>query len=159
MKRILFFVSIIVLFTGLESCFKDFNEFGDDSIFYYLNGEPVVPRCSLGFGYNSMEITVTNDTLRVHICGKVRIDYTIPHFNGKGLYQINTANGNTCTANVDYSNFHAIDNGKTFFRILEIDTLQEHLSAVFEADLVDENNHHLRITKGRMDVKFLYPEY
>ena len=160
MKKTLLFASILVfLFTGLESCIKDFNEFGDDSIFYYLNDEPVVPVCSIGFGYNSLNVSLKNDTLRVHICGKTEINYMLSRFRGKGLYRINSTTGNTCSAKIDYTNFNAIDDGKTFFRILEIDTLKNHLSAVFEADLVDANGHHLNITKGRMDVKFLYSQY
>ncbi len=159
MKKLFLIISAIVIFTGLESCLKDFNEFGEDSVFYYLNDEPVVPMCSIGMRHNSLEITVSNDTLHVHICGNVKIDYTITNFKGKGLYQITGTNGNTCTANVDITTFHATDNRKTFLRVLEIDTLHDHFSGIFEADLVDENNHHMRITKGRMDVKFLYPDY
>ena len=158
-KNILLVFFIVIILVSFQNCIIKFNEFGDDSVFYYLNDEPVVPVCSQGLRYNSLNVSLVNDTLRVHICGKTQIDYMLSRFRGKGLYRINSTSGNTCSAKVNYTSFNAIDDGKTFFRILEIDTLKNHLSAVFEADLVDNSGHHLRITKGRMDVKFLYTDY
>ena len=159
MKRILLLLSGIFILITFHNCIKKYNEFGEDSIFYYRNGEPVTPICRLKYGHEHLELThisLKNDTLRVHICGPTDIDYMIKNFHGKGLYQITGTNGNMCEANDGYATYHIREDRNTFLRVLEIDTIQEHFSAVFEADLIDDTNHNLRITKGRMDVKFRY---
>ena len=163
MKKFLSVFFGILLLSNFQSCIVKYHEFGENSVFYYINDQPVSPDCTILFGMSSPEyyyltnISLKNDTLRVHICGKVTIDYTINDFRGNGLYYINNVNGNTCQAEYLLSTYHARDNNRnTFLRVLEIDTIQKHFSAVFEADLIDDNNNNLRITKGRMDVDFIH---
>ena len=154
MKRYLLLVIGFLFFLSMQNCVKEYDEFGEDSVFYYLNGSPVIPTCSTGFTTNKMRVSLLNDTLRVHICGNVQIDYEINHYQGKGLYEINSTNQNTCTITKGFTQYYAIDNHKTFMRVLELDTITKHFSAVFEANLIDGTGHFLKITKGRMDVKY-----
>ncbi len=154
MKKILLLVAGLFIFISMQNCVKEYDEFGEDSVFYYLNGSPVIPTCSTVNNTNPMHVLLSNDTLRVHICGNIQIDYVINHYQGKGLYEINGTNHNTCTITEGNTQYHAIDNHKTFMRVLELDTVAKHFSAVFEADLIDGTGHFLKITKGRMDVKY-----
>ena len=157
MKKLIILLFSIIIFSGFQSCCKNFDEFGNDSIFYYMNGEPVIPSCHLGFdGGRGINVTLYNDTLRVNICGLADIHYKIANFRGKGLYHINSTNGNDCWVDANLKTFHPVDNNKTYIRVLEIDSILNHFSAVFEADLIDEANNSLKITKGRMDVNFIY---
>jgi len=156
MKKILLLIIGLSMVFGLQNCIKKYNEFGEDSIFYYLNGSPIVPTCPTMYTTNKTRVFLSNDTLRVHICGEVQIDYVINHYQGKGRYLINDATTNTCNITEYNSLFQAINNNQTYMNVLELDTIAKHFSAVFEADLVDATHHHLKITKGRMDVKYDY---
>ncbi len=154
MKNTFLFCLALLFSLGFQNCVREYNEFGEDSVFYYLNGTPVVPTCHTLFNNHPINVELTNNDLNVHICGDININYTIKHYQGKGLYEMNSANQNTCTIQENTTQYHAIDNHKTFMRVLELDTIAKHFSAVFEADLVDDTNHYLKITKGRMDVKY-----
>ena len=156
MKKIILLIIGLSIVAILQNCVKKYNEFGEDSIFYYLNGTPIIPTCPTMYTTNQTRVILSNDTLRVHICGKVQIDYVINHYQGKGRYLMNNATTNTCHVTEDTNQYQESDNDKTYMRVLELDTIAKHFSAVFEADLVDATHHHLQITKGRMDVKYDY---
>jgi hypothetical protein len=147
-KRLL--LIIMMPFLMALSCEK--NEFGPDSIFYYLNGEPTIPTC---FNSYSQYVEAHGDSLTVYICGSPNITYKIKNFNGKGRYTVNAVNQNTCNVSFGYNDEYNLPvDDKTYLYVLDLDTLKRHFEAVFEAELKNEFNQSISITKGRMDINY-----
>jgi len=147
-KRLLLFV--VMPFLMALSCQK--REFGEDSIFYYLNGSPTVPTC---FIHHGKSVEVYRDSLNIHICGTPEITYRIKNFSGKGRYVVNTSNQNSCKISYSYDNEYSLPvDDKTYLHILDLDTIEHHFEAVFEAELQNKFNQTISITKGRMDINY-----
>ena len=144
-KRLLLFV--VMPFLMALSCEK--REFGENSIFYYLNGSPTIPKCHY---YPGKNVEIQGDSLKLRICGTHSIIYKIKNFTGKGRYIVNVSNQNTCTYGYDLYNIPVGD--KTYLYVLDIDTIEHHFEAVFEAELEDRFQQRVSITKGRMDIHY-----
>ena len=146
-KRLLLLV--LMPFLMALSCQK--REFGENSIFYYLNDKPKIPYC-INHYHPEKSVEIKGDTLNLNICGHHPITYNIKNFTGKGRYIVNVSNPNTCT--YDYDNYWIPVDDKTYLHVLDLDTIEHHFEAVFEAELEDEFHQRVSITKGRMDVHY-----
>jgi len=142
-KRLLLIV--LMPFLMVLSCQK--REFGENSIFYYLNDKPKI---SSSRYHPGKYVEIEGDTLNLFICGPHPITYNIKNFTGKGRYIVNVSNPNTCT----YDNYWIPVDDKTYLHVLDLDTIEHHFEAVFEAELEDEFHQRVSITKGRMDIHY-----
>ncbi len=171
MKRIILFLLLLILLSSMTGrCYREISDIGNDSIYFKVNGKPIVPHLYTG---NFEILKVFNQNLLLYIPANdkyVALEIYIPDFQGEGRY---TIDGNNALAiyHTNYSrylyfadslgnlgfndflnNLHLYDSivSPSYLHVLDYDPVLNEFQGVFEFHVADSLGAEAHITKGRI---------
>ncbi len=146
-------VFLVVFFQLATVCRISYNELGERTYLYYLDGQPVYPVCTTeNYPYAR---SMGGGGLAVHLCNedvRMNLDYRIAAYQGPGKYAYGAPKNKV---EIIYTEgLHVFDSVHpgSYIYILEWDAQKGFISAVFEAHVSDSLGHERHITSGRINL-------